>query len=62
MRIFIRVDRWEAYKDKLSVNYFTWDGICLCTKEPHVSIIDKPKGEIDKKSITLQLLKQIYNQ
>lgn len=62
MKIFIRIDTWEIHKDKVSVKYFTWDGICLCTKEFHTSIIDKPQGDIDKRSLTLELLKQIYKQ
>lgn len=60
MKIFIRVESWVEMQGKVSVKYFTWDGICLCTKEYKQSVVNKP-AIIDKKSLSLGILKEIYN-
>lgn len=61
MAIAIRVESWVESNDDLIVKYFTWDRVCLCTKESATATIKKPIGVIDKKSITIELLK-LYKQ
>lgn len=61
-KVFVIVKDWEKTPDsegKIKVFYSTWDGVCICTKQNHNDKILAPK-DIDKRSIHLAILSQIF--